>query len=338
MSWFGECLYVGEEEEWGIPLLFKRQNSWQGCLIVQDFVLPCYPTSRRKIQPVVAIALPISSPWKVQRNFAFNCCSVRSAVLLGLFQHSSDSCYSCKFFYSMAGIFPDSQCSDWHHDPVSKEKKLLRHLFQPGLHITSNLSLTLPRCRESLIFWKKTPLAAPSAQIPCWNEPQVKNKVIPGKESKAGTNWNTRSERADVTDVIPNTVSFQLHILSSSTDSCSQLLLLETVKRCYSKKIYLEKGIGFLSPLFLSHNVHALKDYHQNSHSHFHPISIKPSLKNGHFVIHCFSEKQEQQSLTYNTSKIHICTRNTIHPSWLAIILQYCKYWNTLKFGTTSIC
>lgn len=148
-----------------------------------------------------------------------------------------------------------------------QREELLRHLSQPGLHNTSNLSLTLPRCRESLIFCKKIPLAAPSAQIPCWNEPGVKNKVIPGKESKAGTNWNTRSERADVTNVIPNTVSFQLHILSSSTDSCSQLLLLETVKRCYFKNIYLEKGTGFLSPLFLSHNVHALKDCHQNSQS-----------------------------------------------------------------------
>lgn len=148
-----------------------------------------------------------------------------------------------------------------------QREELLRHLFQPGLHNTSNPSLTIPRCRESLIFCKKTPLAAPSAQIPCWNEPEVRNEVIPGKESKAGTNRNTRSEGADVTNVIPNTVSFQLHILSSSTDSCSQLLLLETVKRCYFKNIYLKKHTGFLPPFFLSHSVHALKDYHQNSQS-----------------------------------------------------------------------
>lgn len=113
-------------------------------------------------------------------------------MLSGLFQHSSDSCYSCKFFYSVAGIFSDSKCSDWHHDPVSKEKELMRHLFQVGLPVTLNLSLTLPKCRESLIFCKNAPLAAPRAQIPCWNEPEGKNKVIPGKESKAGTNWNNQ--------------------------------------------------------------------------------------------------------------------------------------------------
>lgn len=109
------------------------------------------------------------------------------------------------------------------------------------------------------------------------------------------TNWNTRSEPEEVTNVILNTVSFQLHILSFSSDSCSQLVLLETVRRFYLKKNIkktLEKDTVFFLLCFFILVCLPLKGYSQNLITNFNPVQIKRSLKNINFVIRCFPKKQ----------------------------------------------
>lgn len=120
------------------------------------------------------------------------------------------------------------------------------------------------------------------------------------RQSQA-TNCNTRSEPEEVTNVILNTVSFQLHILSFSSNSCSQLVLLETVKRFYfKKKPYLEKDAVFLVCSFLIMCM-PLKDYNQNLISNFHPIQIKMSLKIGSFCHSLFSwEARATRHFTHN--------------------------------------
>lgn len=162
--------------------------------------------------------------------------------------------------YNVAGIFPNSQCSDWHHDPTSKEKELMRCLLQPGL-LQSHPNT---RCREPLIFCKRKLFTAYNHQIHCCNKPKEKNKIIPMKETKQSNKLKQiRTRGCDECD--PKHVSFQLHILSFSSDSCSQLVLLKTVKRFYLKntKPWKNHQVSFFVS-FICMPLKALKDYNQN--------------------------------------------------------------------------
>lgn len=232
---FGE--YKSLREGWvqNLCTLYETvfSKAFSASCFLQHFAFPCYTVSCRKTPPNLQIVRSISQHGRYKGILFSSTNSMRSLMLLGLFQHSLDRIFVAPgnfFFYTVAGIFPNSQCLDWHHDPKSIEKELLlRHLFQTGLRIALNLILT-----QSLLFSTSENCAQLSHQTHCLNKPKVQNKVIPMKIGQSqATNWNTRSEPEEVTNVILNTVSFQLHILSFSSDSCSQLVLLETVRRFY---------------------------------------------------------------------------------------------------------
>lgn len=149
-----------------------------------------------------------------------------------------------------------------------QKEELLRYLFQPGLHNTSNLSLTLPRCRKSLDFLEEN--APSSSQCPdslmqwAWSEEQGHPwEGEPGRHKLKHQIWTRGCDKCDPKHCFTSASHpffFHWLLLTAALIRNSQEMLF--------KNIYtLKKALVFFPLCFLSHNVHALKDYHQNSQS-----------------------------------------------------------------------
>lgn len=171
---------------------------------------------------------------------------------------TGDFGHSCKNSYSVAGISSNSRCSDWYHDPISKEKESMRHFFHAGLLTTLNLILTLSRCRESLFSSKRKRLWFTSFTA-------VKNKVIPMNEIKP-----SKEPKCQISTRGSDEWDPKLCFISASHPFFFRWLLLTAALIRNSQDIlFLKKNLEkhtWLSSLVLSHNVHAFKRLQSGSH------------------------------------------------------------------------
>lgn len=235
---------------------------------MQDFVLPCYPTSHSKIQPVVAITLPVSSLWKVQRNFfsqllqceecnALRITSAQFRLLLLLvnsftarqgFSQTPNAQTDTMILYPKRGtaeIFIPARASQHlKSQPNTTKVQKVSDFLEENAPSSS-------QCPDSLMQW-------------AWSEEQGHPwEGEPGRHKLKHQIWTRGCDKCDPKHCFTSASHpffFHWLLLTAALIRNSQEMLF--------KNIYtLKKALVFFPLCFLSHNVHALKDYHQNSQS-----------------------------------------------------------------------